>query len=48
MADKEVLEKNGADAASSEEARKEVKFTLESIMKEYDAKKAAARVGAAF
>ncbi len=42
MADKEVFEKNGADAASSEEARKEVRFTLESIMKEYDAKKAAA------
>ncbi len=42
MADKDVLEKNGADAASGNRANDDKKLTLESIMREYDAKKAAA------
>lgn len=42
MADKEVLEQNGTDAASEDRAKKEKILTLESIMREYDAKKAAA------
>jgi len=42
MADKEVLEQNGADATTDAGEQEQKKLTLDSIMREYDAKKAAA------
>ena len=42
MADNEVLEQNGADAATDAREQEQKKLTLDKIMREYDEKKAAA------